>query len=144
MHRKTWYISTCSSNGHKLTIQTAYYGQTCILYGALDPLVCDHDATIPNGTVTIGWTSLVAVDHLVLDPIVPLMLRTVYFRVMAEALALYYRSLRTASTLLRKGKISSRPHMGVMTYNALVFSALKQLDNYRWIYTISFKNPKTS
>ena len=78
----------------------------------------DHDATIPNGTVTIAQTSLVGVGHSRSDPIVPLMLHTVCFRAMAGALALYYRSLRTASTLLRRGKISGRPYMGVMTYNA--------------------------
>ena len=85
----------------------------------------DHDATIPNGTVTIGRTSLVGVGHSGSDPIVLLMLRTVYFCAMAGALALYYKFLRTASTLLRMGKISGRPYMRVMTYNALVFSALR-------------------
>ena len=69
---------------------------------------CDHDATIPNGMVTIGRTSLVGMSHLGSDPIVPLMLRTICFRAMAGALALYYRSLGTASTLLRGGKISGR------------------------------------
>ena len=69
----------------------------------------DHDATIPNGTVTIGQTSLVGVGHLGSDPIVPLMLHMVCFLAMAGALILYYRSLRIASTLLRRGKISSRP-----------------------------------
>ena len=64
----------------------------------------NHDATIPNGTVTIGRTSLVSVGHLGLDPIVLLMSRTIYFRVMAGALALYYKSLGTASTLLRRVK----------------------------------------
>ena len=68
----------------------------------------DHDATIPNGTVTIGQTSLVGVGHSGSDPIVPLMLLMVYFCAMAEALALYYRSLGTTSTLLRMGKISDR------------------------------------
>ena len=69
----------------------------------------DHDATILNGMVTIGRTSLVGVGHSGLDSIVPLMLRMVCFRAMAGALALYYRSLGTASTLLRRGKISGRP-----------------------------------
>ena len=39
----------------------------------------DHDTTIPYGTVTIGRTSLVGVGHSGLDPIVPLMLRTICF-----------------------------------------------------------------
>ena len=71
----------------------------------------DHDATIANGTVTIGWTPLVGVSHSGSDPIVPLMLRMVCFRAMAGALVLYYKSLRTASTLLRMGKILGRPYM---------------------------------
>ena len=62
---------------------------------------------------------------------------------MAKALALYYRSLGTVSTLLRMGKIFDRLYMRVLTYNALTFSELKQLDNYRWFYTISFENSKT-
>ena len=69
----------------------------------------DHDTTIPNGTVTIRRTSLVGVDHSGSDPIVLLILRTICFRAMAGALALYYRSLRTASTMLRMGKVSGRP-----------------------------------
>jgi hypothetical protein len=70
------------------------------------------------------------------------MLRTVYYA-MAGALTLYYRSFRTTLTLLRRGNISGRPCMEVMTYNALAFSVLKQLGNYYWFYTISFENPKT-
>jgi hypothetical protein len=74
----------------------------------------DLDATIPNGLVTIGRTPLVGVDHSRLDSIVPLMLRMVCYA-MAGALALYYRSLEKASTLLRRGNISGRLCMGVMT-----------------------------
>jgi hypothetical protein len=47
------------------------------------------------------------VGHLRSDSIVPLVLCTACCA-MAEALALYYRSLGTASTLLRKGNILSR------------------------------------
>jgi hypothetical protein len=68
----------------------------------------DLDATIPNGLVTIRRTSLVGVDHSRSDSIVPLILCTVCCA-MARALALYYRSLGTASTLLRRGNISGRP-----------------------------------
>jgi hypothetical protein len=66
---------------------------------------------------------------------VPRMLRMVCY-VMAGALALYYRSLGIASTLLRKGNILGRPCMRVMTYKALDFFALNQLGNYRRFYTI--------
>jgi hypothetical protein len=62
-----------------------------------------------NGLVTTGRTSLVGVGHLRSDSIVPLMLRTVCYA-MAEALTLYYRSLRTTSTLLRRGNILGRPY----------------------------------
>jgi hypothetical protein len=55
---------------------------------------------------------------------------------MARVLALYYKSFGIASTLLRRGNISGRPCMGVMTYKALSFSASKQLGNYRQFYTI--------
>jgi hypothetical protein len=61
---------------------------------------------------------------------------------MAGVLALYYRSLETALTLLRRGNISGRLCMGVMTYNILAFSALKHLGNYRWFYTINLKTLK--
>jgi hypothetical protein len=101
----------------------------------------DHSTTIPNGSVTIGQMSLVGVGHSRLDSIVPLMLRTVCCA-MAGALALYYRSIGIAPTLLRMDNISGRPCMGVMTYNALTFSALKQLGNYCQFYTISFENLK--
>jgi hypothetical protein len=95
----------------------------------------DLDATIPNDSVTIGRTSLVGVGHSRLDLIIPLMLRMVCY-VMVGVLALYYRSLKTALTLLRRGNISGRPCMGVMTYKALDFSALKQIGNYRQFNTI--------
>jgi hypothetical protein len=80
----------------------------------------DHGATICNGSVTIGRTSLIGVGHSRSDLIVPLMLRTVCYA-MVGALTLYYKSLGTVPTLLRRGNISSRPCMGVMTYKALAF-----------------------
>jgi hypothetical protein len=102
----------------------------------------DLDATNPNGLVTTGRTSLVGVGHSESDSIVPLMLCMVCYA-MAGALTLYYRSLEIASTLLRRGNISGRPCMRVMTYNAFAFSALKRLSNYHRFYTINFENPKT-
>jgi hypothetical protein len=80
----------------------------------------DLGATILNGSVTIGRTSLVGVGHSRLDSIVPLMLCTVCYA-MAGALAFYYRSLRTTPTLLRMGNISGRPFMEVMTDKTLAF-----------------------
>jgi hypothetical protein len=102
----------------------------------------DLGATIPNGSITIGRTSLVGVGHSRANSIVPLMLRMVCCA-MIGTLALYYRSLGTAPTLLRRANISRRPCMRVMTYNALAFSALKYLGTYHWFYAISFENPKT-
>jgi hypothetical protein len=93
----------------------------------------DLGATIPNGSVTIGRTSLVDVGHSRSGSIVSLMLRTVCCA-MAGALALYYKSLGIVPTLLRRGNILGRPCMGVMTYNALSFSALKQIGNYHRFY----------
>jgi hypothetical protein len=75
----------------------------------------DLDATIPNGLITTGQTSLVGVGHSRSDSIVPLILRTVCCT-LAGALTLYYRSFGTASTLLREGNISGRPCIGVLTY----------------------------
>jgi hypothetical protein len=97
----------------------------CVCYmGLWVHWFCDHGATIPNGSVTIGWTSLVGVGHPRLDSVMPLMLRTVCCA-NAGAPALRYRSLRTVSTLLRKKNISGRPYTGVIIYNALAFPALK-------------------
>jgi hypothetical protein len=95
----------------------------------------DLDATIPNGSVTTGRTSLVGVGHLGSDPIMPLMLRMVCCA-MAGALVLYYRSFGTASTLLRMGNILGKPCMLVITCKALSFSASKQIGSYRRFYTI--------
>jgi hypothetical protein len=88
---------------------------------------CGPGATIPNGSVIIGRTSLVGVGHSRSDSICC---------IMVGALALYYRSLETGPTLLKMGNISGRPCMGVMTYNALAFSASEHLGNYRRFYTI--------
>jgi hypothetical protein len=54
---------------------------------------------------------------------------------MAGALALYYKSLRTTSTLLRIDKILGRPYMKCMTDKALVSPALKYLGNCHREYT---------
>jgi hypothetical protein len=100
----------------------------------------DLGATIPNGSVIIGRTSLVGVGHSRSNSIVPLILRTVCCA-MVRAPALYYRSKGTISTLLGRGNISDRPCIGVMT--SISFSTLKYLDNYHRFYTLSFENPKT-
>jgi hypothetical protein len=108
----------------------------CVRYvRAIDHWFRDLDAIIPNGSVTTGWTSLVGVGHSGSDPIILLVLCTVCCA-RAGVLALYYRSLGTASTLLRRGNISGRPCMRVMTYKTLSFSASKQLGSYRRFYTI--------
>jgi hypothetical protein len=120
MHCKTWYATTCGINGYGLTITCVLWSNVCVMRGLWIYWFCDLDATIPNGSVTIGRTSLVGVGHSRSDSIVPLLLRTICCT-MARVLALYYRSLRTASTLLRMSNISGRPYMGVITYNALAF-----------------------
>jgi hypothetical protein len=116
-------------------IDYVLWSNVCVMWGLWIHWFHDLDATIPNGSVTTERTSLVGVGHSGSDPIVPLVLRTVCCA-MAGALALYYRSLGTALTLLRRGNILDRPCMGVMTYKALSFPALKQLGSYRRFYTI--------
>jgi hypothetical protein len=122
-------------------INYVLWSNVCVMWGLWIHWFRDLDATIPYGSVTTGRTSLVGVGHLGSDSIVPLMLGTVCCT-MAEALTLYYRSLRTASILLRRGNILGRPCIGVMTHKALYFFALKLLGNYRQFYTISLENPK--
>jgi hypothetical protein len=110
----TWYTGTCGSIGHGLTTHVSFMVK-CVYYtGFWIHWFLDLDATIPNDSVTTGRTSLVGVGHSRSDSIVPLMLRTVCY-VMAGALTLYYKSPRTASTLLRKGNISGRPYCSTMT-----------------------------
>jgi hypothetical protein len=48
--------------------------------------------------------------------------------------ALYYRSLGTSTNLLRRSNILGRPYIRVMTYKAVVFTALKYLGNCRHEY----------
>jgi hypothetical protein len=105
----TWYTGTYGSIGHELTIHVNFMVK-CVCYtGLWIHWFRDLDITIPNGSVTIGRTSLVGVGHSRLDSIVPLMLRTVSYA-MVGVLALYYRFLGTASTLLRRGNISGIPY----------------------------------
>jgi hypothetical protein len=109
LHRMTWYTGTCGSISHGLTMHVSFMVK-CVCYTRLwIHWFRDPGAPIPNGSVTIGRTSLVGMSHSRLDSIVPLILRTVCCA-MAEALTLYYRSLGTASTLLRRGNNSGRPY----------------------------------
>jgi hypothetical protein len=109
LHRMTWYTGTCGSIDHVLTIHVSFMVK-CVCYTKLW-IYWFHDlnTTIPNGLVTTGWTSLIGVGHSRSDSIVPLMLRLVCYA-MTGALTLYYRSLRTTSTLLRRSNISGRPY----------------------------------
>jgi hypothetical protein len=105
----TWYTGTCGSIGHELTIHVRFMVKCACYMGLCIHWFCDHGATIPNGLVTIRRMPLVGVGHSGLDSILSLMLHTVCYA-MAEALTLYYRSLETASTLLRRGNILGRPY----------------------------------
>jgi hypothetical protein len=110
----TWYTSTCDSNGHELTIRVTFMIK-CMCYTRLQIYWFSvHSATIPNDSVTIGRMLLIGVGHSRSDSIVPLMLRTVCCA-MIGVLALYYRSLEIALTLLRIGNISGRPYCWTMT-----------------------------
>jgi hypothetical protein len=97
-----------------LLYMLALWSNVCIMWGLWIHWFRDLDATIFNGSVTIGRTSLVGAGHSGSKSIVPLMLRTICCT-MARVPALYYKSLGTASTLLRRGNISGRPYCWTMT-----------------------------
>ena len=79
LHHMTWYTGTCGSNGHGLTIHVSFIVK-CVCYtGLWINWFRDHDAIIPNDTITIGQISLVGVSHSGSDLIVLLMLGTIYF-----------------------------------------------------------------
>jgi hypothetical protein len=56
----------------------------CVSYGLWIHWFRDLDATIPNGSVTIGRMLLVGVGHSGLDSMVSLMLRTVCYVIKAK------------------------------------------------------------
>jgi hypothetical protein len=103
----TWYTGTCGSIGHGLTIHVNFMVKYVCYTGLWIHWFHDLGAIISNDSVTTRRTSLVGVGHLRSDLIVPLMLCMVCYA-MAGVLALYYRSIRTASTLLRKENILGR------------------------------------
>jgi hypothetical protein len=105
----TWYTGTCDSNVHRFIIQVSFMVKWMCYTGLWIHWFCDLNVTIPNGSVTIGRTSLVGLGHSRSDSIVLLILRTVCYA-MVGVLALYYRFLETASTLLRMGNISDKPY----------------------------------
>jgi hypothetical protein len=107
-------------------INCVLWSNVCVIWELWIHWLRDLGATIPNGSVTIGRTSSVGVGYSRSDLIVPLMLRTVCCA-MAAALALYYRSLGTALAPLRRGNISGKSCMGVMTCNALAFFYIKTI-----------------
>jgi hypothetical protein len=91
LHRMTWYTGTCDSIGHGLTIHVSFM-VNCVCYTRLwIHWFRDLGATIPNGSVTTGQTSLAGVGHSRSDSIMPVVLREVCCA-MAGALTLYYRS----------------------------------------------------
>jgi hypothetical protein len=109
LHRMAWYTDTYSSNGHGLTIHVSFMVKCVCYMGLWIYWFHNPGATIPNGSVSIGQTSLVGMGHLRSDSIVSLMLHTVCYAI-TGALTLYYRPLGTTSTLLRRGNILGRPY----------------------------------
>jgi hypothetical protein len=124
LYRMTWYTGTCSNNGHGLIIHVNFMVKCVCYMGALDPMVswsrCNHSLWLGHYRTDV----ISGVGHPRLDSIVPLVLRTVYCA-MVGVLALYYRSLETAPTLLRRGNISSKPCCWTMTIVYII-----------WIYYI--------
>jgi hypothetical protein len=109
LHRMAWYTGMCGNIGYGLTIHVSFIVKYVCYTGLWIHWFRDLGATIPNGSVNTGRTSLVSMGHSRSDSIVPLMLRTVCYAI-AGALALYYMCLRTTSTLLRRGNISGIPY----------------------------------
>ena len=105
LHHMTWYTIIYDSIGRGHTIHVSFVIKCVCYIGLWIHWFRDHGATIPNGLITIEQMSLVGVGYSRSDSIVPLMLHTVCCA-MAGVLALYYRSLGTASIPLRKGNIS--------------------------------------
>jgi hypothetical protein len=120
LYRMTWYTGTRDCNSHGLTIHVSFMVKRVCYTGLWIHWFCDHGATIPNGLVTIRQTSLVGVSHSRLDSIVSLMLHMVCSAIV-RALTLYYRSLGTALTLLRRGNISGRPYFLTMTVIYIIY-----------------------
>jgi hypothetical protein len=107
LNRMTCYTGMCGSFGHGLTIHVSFMVKYVYYMGLWIHWFRDPGTTIPNGSVIIRRMSLVDVGHSRSDSIVPLMLHMVCCAI-AGPLAIYYRSLGTASTLLRKGNISGK------------------------------------
>ena len=74
MHRKTWYTVCVVVMAMSLLYRLHIMVKRVYYTGLWIHWFPDRDATIPNGTVTIGQTSLIGVGHSGSDPIVPLML----------------------------------------------------------------------
>ena len=103
----TWYTGTCGIMAMGLLYKLALW-LVCVCRGFGSNSFMTNDAAIPmDGHYRTNIIS--DVGHPWSDSVMLLMLCTVQFA-MAGALALYYRSFGTASTLLRKDNISSRPY----------------------------------
>ena len=90
-------------NGNGLTIQVNFIVNVSVEGFGFDGFVTKMQPFPMDGHYRTN--AIRSVGHSRLDSVVPLMLRLVCCA-MAGTLALYYRSLGTASTLLRMGNIS--------------------------------------
>jgi hypothetical protein len=106
LHYMTWYTDTCGIIAMGLLYRLTLGSNVCVGFGSngfvtkMQPFPIDsHYMTdITNG-----------VGHPRSNSVMPLVLHTVCCTV-TGAPALYYRSLGTASILLRMSNISSRPY----------------------------------
>ena len=99
-----WYVWY---NGHELTIQVNFKVKcVCVGFRSND-FVTKTYPFLMDGYYKTDIIS--GVGHRRSDSVVLLVLRTVCCA-MAGALVLYYKSLRTTSTLLRRGNISGKPY----------------------------------
>ena len=103
----TWYIGICSSSGNELIIWVNFMVKcVCVGFGYNDFVTKIQPFPMDGHYRTYVISGM---GHPRSNSIVPLVLCMVCCAI-ARVLALYYRSLRTASTLLRRGNISGRPY----------------------------------
>jgi hypothetical protein len=75
----TRYTGTCDSNDHELTIHVSFMVKSVYYARLWIHWFRNPGATIHNGSVTIGQTSLVGVGHSRLDSIMLLMFFLFFF-----------------------------------------------------------------
>jgi hypothetical protein len=113
----TWYTDTYSIMAMSLLYKINDMVK-CVCYMNLE----SNDCFVTGATLKGCYYKMYiisGVGHLMPDLIVLLLLWMIAFSI--QGTVLYYRSLETAATLLRRNNISGKPYMKVMAYKALAF-----------------------